>query len=257
MGRALVVHYEMHYPDQISDALTTKESQLAGTMNYDKKVYLDGEMQTEVENRTYKVFDYVWNREFTYTYKHPSVRISPPKIGNTLAKIFIDDSFQGLGQYDSNNNWVSNITAQYSVGIYGGCEWYADGRFWELYGIPLSHFDKFFVAGDYLVAADQYEEMLAIRNVYDVRENSIGVFQPVTANAASHVVFIEYVERDSSGRPVNVYFTEGNTTKKHGYDYGKDAVVTKLSIESFINRGSSAYMQKCIGYVLPNPEFYK
>jgi hypothetical protein len=64
---------------------------------------------------------------------------------------------------------------------------------------------------------------------------------------------VEYVERDANGRPVGVYFTEANNNNPTGeYRHGIDGAVQKLSLEKFLNRTKPA-----LGYIVPNPEFYK
>jgi len=206
--------------------------------------------------KVYTVFDAEWNREFQYDYKNPSMPTSPPAIGSVLANILIDESHPTPSYQDPLNQgkWIQNLTEYYSVGTTGGCNWYAKGRFWEVYGIPIPHFDKIFETVKYLDKAELYSEFISIRDVNDIRPYTIAVFVPVSSDSTPHVLFVEYVERDSSGKPVNVYFTEANfNNPTGGYRHGIDGAVKQLSFDRFINRGK----QKCIGYIMPNTSFYK
>ena len=60
-------------------------------------------------------------------------------------------------------------------------------------------------------------------------------------------MFVEYVERDSIGTPINVYVTQANgwNTLNYGvYDPGYDGVVEKMTFDEFTNRGNTL-----VGYI--------
>ena len=201
--------------------------------------------------KMHTVFDSNWNREFTYTYKNPTMPTTAPAVGSLPAKILIDESKGKTGWYGG-NKWISNVYELYSEGLVGGCNWYADGRFWEVYGIPFPHFNDFKKSGVYLEAADKYDELIAIRNADDVRSYSIVVYGKGLYDNG-HVAFVEYVERDAYGKLVNIYITEANfNSLTLDYRYGVDGAVQKYSMNEFLNRGKPV-----VGYIIPNPEFYK
>lgn len=208
--------------------------------------------------KAYTVFDEEWNREFQYTYYYPPIPTSPPAVGSVPAKILIDESKSTklfIDNPDDPYEPFRNVTDYYYGGFtYGGCNWYAAGRFWEVYGIPFPHFDKMHETAKYLDKAELYEEFSVIRDVNDIRSYSIAVFVPVSADSTPHVLFVEYVERNASGKPINVYYTEANANNPTGgYRHGVDGAVKVLAFDKFINRNQ----KKCIGFIVPNTDFYK
>jgi len=221
------------------------------------EVILDTTPTTATNKKTYSIYSINKNRNFEYEYTPPEIKTSPPVVGSVPARILIDESHPEPSYPNPENSdgrAIHNLTEVYSAGTTGGCNWYADGRFWEVYGIPVPHFDNFFGTTKYLDAADNYDEFNAIRDVNDIRSNSIAVYVPITSDSTPHVLYVEYVERDLSGRPVNVYFTEANDNNPTGrYRHGIDGAVKKLTFDDFINRNK----QKCIGFIIPNSDFYK
>ena len=206
--------------------------------------------------KIYTVFDHIWNREFKYTYKNPVMPASPLAVGSAPAKILIDESHPTPSYSNpvKQGEWIHNLTECYSIGATWGCNWYAGGRFWEVYGIPFPYFDRIFGVAEYLDKAETYGEFTVVRDINYIRPYSIAVFVPAELGATSHVLFVEYVERDSQGKPINVYFTEANANNPTGkYRHGIDGAVKKLAFDKFIYRVN----QKCIGYIIPNADFYK
>ena len=69
-------------------------------------------------------------------------------------------------------------------------------------------------------------------------------------NVSGHVVFVEYVERDENGNPVNVYYSECKNSDKSGdHRPGKDGKVVKVTFERF--KKSSSGTKDLMGYVMP------
>ena len=213
------------------------------------------ETPVSTAEKTYSVFDSVWNKLFEYQYTNPEMPKTPPLVGSTPAKILLDVNkskalfipIEGK-PYEA----IQNVTIPYATGSYGGCNWYATGRFWEVYGIPMPHFDKFFETHEYINAAMQYEEFTVITDVRDIRPMSVVVFGK-GADGRGHVAFIEYVEYDASGNPRYVYVTEANVgaSANNNYDCGIDCVVRRFSMEEFLGRP-----KPILGYIIPNPDFY-
>lgn len=203
----------------------------------------------------YKTYDYFWGKVYEYSYKNPIS--NAPVVGSFPAKILIDESKKDVNYFDSNKKTVMNLTPEYNINLLslGGCNWYAESRFWEVTGIPIPHFKEsqakeFWKTNEYLDIADKYNELLALRDVNDVQSNSIALF---TTGTTSHVLYVEYVERDSSGKPVNVYFTEANLGGNGTYRYGVDGKVEKRDFEYFKTLGKQQYQ----GCITANTEFYK
>jgi hypothetical protein len=208
------------------------------------------------DKNVYTIYSNNKNREFEYFYKEPKTPENAPVIGTIPADILIDDSHPTLAYPDpmDSEKKVYNLTEPYSAGTTGGCNWYADGRFWEVYGIPIPHFDEIFSTTKYLDGAEKYDEFTVIRDVNAIKPNAIAVYIPTTPDSTPHVLFVEYIERSADGKPKDVYFTEANADNPTGrYRHGIDGAVKMLSFDSFINRGK----QRCIGFITPNEEFYK
>jgi len=163
-----------------------------------------------------------------------------PVLGETPGKILIDpDAPIGLGyEYYYEPYWY---------GLIGECAWYAPARFTEVNGISLNIRPLGYIK-DWLDTAAKYDDLEIIRNVAEIRNYSIAIF-PQNTQSTGHVVFIEYVERDSNGKPLNIYFTEANganTLNKGQFDPGYDGIVQMLSFEDFINKPGGL-----AGYIAP------
>ena len=63
------------------------------------------------------------------------------------------------------------------------------------------------------------------------------------------MVYVEYVERDSNGNPINVYITEGNTLGEGKFNPQYDGVVKKMTFEDFKNRSQ---VNELAGYIAAN-----
>lgn len=261
---------EKYAPEYVYNAKETIKQEQNGIINYDNTKQADSAKPKDTQTKpsanssqkVYTVYDYLRGKDFEYTYRNPPMPITLPTVGSVPAKIVLDES--NTNPYSSENRLKNSKefwTESYATADSGGCNWYANGRFWEVYGIPLPHFQEsankqFFGVETYLDTADQYDELLAIRDVKDIRSNSIVVKSayPSNPSGGGHVAFIEYVERDYNGKPINIFYTEANADNptQGKYRHGVDGVVKVESYDSFLKSG-----KPIIGYIIPNPDFYK
>ena len=156
---------------------------------------------------------------------------SPPAEGAILAKILKDSS---LGVYVDGDpkkaELLHNFHENYLTHIaIGQCTWYATGRLAEVTGINLYALPtKSLYEADEV--AKQSNGLLAYNTkAEDITARSVAIFY-------GHVVFVEYVERDSVGNPIYVYFTEANNGNDGIYRPEIDGAVKKLSFENFAKR---------------------
>jgi len=171
---------------------------------------------------------------------------NPPTVGSTLANILIDP-VKGAYQSDGKTPLYSNFTTPYAniAGI-GQCTWYVYARLWETTGVDTR---ALFVAktskGIEDVANGNYTGFTATTDKTKVAARSIAVWP-------THMIFIEYVERDSNGNPLNIYYTEVNnhdTAHMNGIFYpGYDAVVKVIPYTDWINKTVSG--NQMLGYIM-------
>lgn len=139
------------------------------------------------------------------------------------------------------------FTENYRIGYAGQCTWYARGRFREVNGVELPTIGY---AKDWLMAPLVSDKVDVCLDVNAVPEYSIAVYAPKTDNSLKgHVAFVEYVERDTNGNPVSVYYTDANgkhDTEKNKYTKGCDGQVIK---ESFREFRENQHL-KLVGYVV-------
>lgn len=165
----------------------------------------------------------------------------PPEVGTTLGNILKDVN-------NPNTFAADSYTEPYATYSIGQCAWYADGRFMEVYGIrmPFGIGD----AKDWLNNASLSNEIKTVLDTNDIKEQSIAVYIPDDKNAPGHVRFVEYVERNSEGIPINVYYTDANGVNdlnKGEFNYGYDGTVQIVSFEKFKN----PYKSRLAGYIIP------
>ncbi len=160
-----------------------------------------------------------------------------PEVGTVLAEI-----------QQENENGEMCFTKPYDGYSIGQCTWYARGRFQEIYGTELPFFGN---ARIWAEKAAQYPELRVINELDDVPEQAVAVYAPRTdMSLPGHVCFIEYVERDSNGKPQNIYYTDANgkyDTEKNAFTAGCDGMVVKESFDEF--QGTKKL--KLVGYILP------
>ena len=165
-----------------------------------------------------------------------------PEVGTTLAYILNENAPpDAVG--------ASRFMKAYQSGLSGQCTWYAAGRFRAIYGIELPNFGD---AKNWITNIFRSNKVKAITDLSDVPEQSIAVYEPTEGfkSWAGHVSFVEYVERDKNGNPVNVYYTDANGAgdlKKDEFNAGYDGTVKISSFEDFKN----PYGLKLIGYIVP------
>lgn len=161
---------------------------------------------------------------------------TPPAEGSIPAKIEMLDA-----------EGKEIFTENYRIGYAGQCTWYARGRFREVNGVELPTIGY---AKDWLMAPLVSDKVDVCLDVNTVPEHSIAVYAPkADSRLKGHVVFVEYVERDKDGNPVNVYYTDANgkhDTEKNKYTKGCDGQVIK---ESFREFRENRHL-KLVGYVV-------
>lgn len=179
--------------------------------------------------------------EITKTEQIPSLT-EAPVIGETLAHILDEKAPKDAKGADK-------YMEAYKTGLVGQCTWYAAGRFKEVYGIELFNMGN---AKNWIDNSYKCEYIKAITDLSDVPEQAIAVFKPTEEfkDMAGHVVFIEYVERDKNGNPLNIYYTDANgigDLRKNEFDLGYDGTVKMSSFQDFKN----PYGLTLIGYIIP------
>ncbi|MDR0818457.1 MAG: hypothetical protein LBN43_02640 [Oscillospiraceae bacterium] len=130
----------------------------------------------------------------------------------------------------------------------GGCNWYTEGRFHEVTGVYWEDCLGDDVGNhgstkDYLYLTQKHPEQLdAITDMNDIRSQSIALYYyPELGHG--HQVFVEFVERDVNGKPVNVYYTQANgyLSANNQFDEGIDGIVQVKTFDEFII--------DCIGFI--------
>ncbi len=163
------------------------------------------------------------------------VLAEPPKTGTIPANITYTDETGKV-----------RFTKSYDTFSIGQCTWYARGRFHETYGVFLPMMGN---AKEWLNHADWSDAVTAVRDIDNIEGKTIAVYAPRTGSSSpGHVCFIEYVERDSNGKPLYVYYTDANgkhDTKKNAYTKNADGKVIKESFREFQGNGNL----KLIGYL--------
>jgi len=138
---------------------------------------------------------------------------SPPEVGTRLANILVDKNISPYNADGSINE--DNIQPFYKynslLSNFGQCAWYAEARFSEVTGVDSRNNKYWSGTGNVSGWLDNVKnndcpDVIAIHDKYDIREQSIAVMN-------GHVLFVEYVERDSNGKPLKVYVTEANANR--------------------------------------------
>ena len=167
-----------------------------------------------------------------------------PVVGDTPGNILKDpDNFDPLN--------VDSYTDTYRLGSIGVCAWYAKNRFYEVHDINL-HLYHLGAIKDCLNNALEHDDLKVITDINNVQGNVIAVFISKDLNHPGHMEYVEYVERDSNGNPINVYITETNgpnTLNRGQFDPGYDGVVQKMTFEDFKNRSQ---VNELAGYIAAN-----
>ncbi|MBR5793755.1 MAG: hypothetical protein IKY28_03695 [Anaerotignum sp.] len=175
-------------------------------------------------------------------FKASGVLTSAPKEGAVLADILLDNS-EGAYLANGSVNW-DNLTGPYNHGserTFGQCTWYAHGRFIETYGDMI--LDNVYRRGEDLAAwvksaqDDRCPDLDGITDPNAVVPGCLAVFE-------GHVLFVEWVDYNTDGDPVKVYFTEANTQHNGTYYPDKDTKVKVMDLDDFIKR------QPFVGYVI-------
>jgi hypothetical protein len=133
----------------------------------------------------------------------------------------------------------------------GSCGWYAEGRFHEVTGVFWEDClgDDIGIHTDtktYLALTKKHPERLdAITDMLGIRSQSIALYYYEELEHG-HLVFVEYVERDPEGNPLNVYYTQANgyLSANYRFDDGIDGIVQAKTYDEFI--------KDCIGFIALN-----
>ncbi len=167
-----------------------------------------------------------------------------PVVGETPGNILKDPT-------NPDNLSVDSYTDIYSYGSIGVCVWYAEDRFSEVHGIKMYLYNLGKIK-DSLTNALKYSDLKVITDINAIEGNTIAVFVPQNSTDVGHMVYVEYVERDSNGNPIDVYITEtngANTLNKNEFDPGYDGVVQKMKFDEFIKRSPNLELA---GYIAVN-----
>lgn len=174
---------------------------------------------------------------------------SAPKEGEILANILIDENEAAYLDDAMTKPNTENYATAYSyldAGMIGQCTWYARGRMVETVGehIRLNPFPGSGVNNWVKKAqSDDCPDVDGVTDPYAIQPRSIVTWD-------GHAAFVEWVDYDSEGKPVTVYFTEANanhrtTDRVPGAYYPDfDATVKVWDFDKFINRDTF------IGYVV-------
>ena len=164
------------------------------------------------------------------------------KEGDTAGNVVKDPN-----NYDNNNS--DTFTDAYRIGSIGKCTWYANGRFYEINNIRIPF--NMGNAKNYIKNGVNEKELLIITDIANIQDKSIAVYEHISdSDHPGHVVFIEYIERDDYGNPINVYYSEANGAydlNVGAYDYGYDGIIMKKTFSEF----GDVHLMKLVGYVCP------
>lgn len=167
-----------------------------------------------------------------------------PKVGITLGHIIDENAAPNI-------TGLNRFTEAYQSGTVGQCTWYAKGRFKEIYGVELPYWGS---AKKWADSAESCLDVIVIRDLSDIPEQCIAVYEPKDkySDLPGHVCFIEYIERDKNGNPINIYYTDANgkhDPQKGEYTAGWDGAVIKESFKIF--KGDDNSSLKLTGYIVP------
>lgn len=131
-------------------------------------------------------------------------------------------------------------------GYSGQCISYAKRRFYELTGICIDETAVVSYASQMLKENEKSKKVTVIYDTSNIKAPAMAVTEGMTEGkyaGMGHVLIIEYVERDSQGNPIKVYFTESNIGGKlYGPDDGK---LQCLTFTKFLSNKNP------LGYIIP------
>ncbi len=155
----------------------------------------------------------------------------PPIVGSHPAHVLIDSSKPFTG-FDGTEESSSNLTEPYKNENVQTCTGYAIGRFKEVNG-----FDSEWISTD--LSKPINSKAKVVTDVNDIQPYSILV-------CSDHQMFIEYVERDESGNPLNIYLTDSGVNGHK--EYSADGENGKVWVIKFITLANDNLF---IGYIVP------
>jgi hypothetical protein len=161
-----------------------------------------------------------------------------PEIGSVPAKILLP------GKTDAAK--ADSYYPAYATYDLRGCTWYAFSRLAETTGlvVPIHYtgYASFFED----IANLNDPDIRIIRSAKDVVSGCVAFYHSTTEDDRGHSIFIEFVERDATGNPVKVYYTDGNASHNDKYTPGKDGKVHAVDFASFETMYGS---YKLYGYI--------
>ena len=176
----------------------------------------------------------------TPSFEPAGVLTSAPEVGTFPAKILLP----GKTDVTSPDSYYE----PYKTRVGYGCNWYAYGRFYEVYGYEMP---IYYTGGATFIDEVEKSDSTLVRAERDfnkIEPGCIAVYW--RKNNGGHVVFVEYVERDKNGNPVNVYYTECLNSDGSGiYKPASDGKVKKAAFERF--KKSSSGTKDFMGFIMP------
>lgn len=188
---------------------------------------------------------------------------SAPTVGEIYANILIDENepiyiskYSGsvetpdlISSNHSNAN-MDNFTMPYQdwygysnvLTPVGQCTWYARGRFLEVTGTRVNSAKTQINNPASSLAVD---DVSVITDINKITFPAIAVYE-------WHQTFIEYIEYDTNGNPLYIYFSEANVNNtESGQPYRPeiDGQIQKLPFNQFFTRGTNTSASDFLGYI--------
>ena len=114
---------------------------------------------------------------------------------------------------------------------------YAKRRFYELTGVCIDETMTVQTASQMLKKNENSNKVDVIYDLNNIQAPCMA--QTKGSTSAQHVIVVEYVERDSQGKPTKVYFTESNNSSQ------RDGELQCMSFADFKTK------KKLLGYIVP------
>jgi hypothetical protein len=181
------------------------------------------------------------NMWIAYEIEPSGALAQPPAVGSFPAKILLPgktDIAKAESYYPSYFDYDS-----------GGCNWYAFGRLAETSGIamPIPYKGRSGFLDEVEALGDP--GIRVIRDIGGIVSGCVAFFHHPSEHGAGHFVFVEHVERDASGNPSEICYTEANRGGSGQYRPQVDGKACVISFSSFASMCSSG--KRLLGYIAP------
>lgn len=269
------------YKIQRKEAADKKYTTLIDTTILSSTSYYKGALPTKAGKYTYRVVtkvdgEWIYSNKLSVTIKKPHKNNPPsePETSNSTAEIYdisTDPTCAEDYVFPYNVGEMPGQVSEYIEEYKTSCNMYANKRFREIYGYSilksnlsmglLDYVDadgviKLYKASEYKADPTLYEKSKEylenygttklITDINAIPNRSVAVFKAEPAvTGEGHYVFIEYVERDKNGNPLNVYYTDAG-----GTNYEQAGKIQKITWNEFLNYGNSVNY-KFKGYLIP------